>query len=129
LASRSALSSTDEDPLGDRQRDREFIHGRRAEMKARDPERWAKAHAWAKGVMEQMKRDRPEPTTHPDAEVRLAIDVIGQWRQVHQDESRRESERVRQLLDEKRSPRRGGGPAAEPEPTAPGDTRDESEQM
>jgi hypothetical protein len=100
-----------------------------AEIKARDPEGWARAHAWAKGVMEQINRDRPEPTTDPDAEVRLAIDVIGQWRQVRRDESRRESERVRRLIDEKHSPRRTEPPAVEPGPTAPVDVRDKPEQM
>jgi hypothetical protein len=103
---------TGEDLLGDRQRGRDRIERERAAMRARDPEGWARAHVWAKGVMKRVSRERAELTAGPGAEVRLAVDVVGQWRQVRRDESQRESERVRRLLAERGQPDADGGQAA-----------------
>jgi hypothetical protein len=102
---------TGEDLLGDQCRGREHTERMRAQMRARDPEGWARAHAWALGVMERFRQRQPEPTIDPGADVDLAVEVIHRWRQVRRDESRRGSERIRQLIADRNGPDDGGATA------------------
>jgi hypothetical protein len=99
---------TGEDPFGDRRRSQEAeaeLRRRVAEATARDPQRSAEVRSWTRDLLERRRRECGEEDEGPPSTVRLATDMVRQWRQLQRDEAAAR----RALVDQVLGRRRDGG--------------------